>query len=113
MRESPIRLTPQVFDSPPTVRRNALGAACLPATWREKRDIVRTVSNQILHLRIRYAIDLIVHTKPMHRKFVEADSSFARQIMKEGSACHEEGNRPMAGIRRGCTALPPLRPEPP
>jgi predicted nucleotidyltransferase len=55
----------------------------LPATWREKRDIVRAVSNQILDLRTRYAIDLIVHTKPMHRKFVEADSSFARQIMKE------------------------------
>ena len=56
----------------------------LPATWREKRDIVRAVSNRILDLRMRYAIDLLVHTKPMHRKFVETDSSFARQIMKEG-----------------------------
>jgi len=56
----------------------------LPATWREKRDIVRAVSNPILDLRTRYAIDLLVHTKPMHRKFVETDSSFARQIMKEG-----------------------------
>mgnify|MGYP001179549146 FL=1 len=56
----------------------------LPATWREKRDVVRTVSNQILDLRTQYAIDLLVHTKPMHRKFVETDSSFARQIMQEG-----------------------------
>jgi predicted nucleotidyltransferase len=56
----------------------------LPATWREKRDIVRAVSNQILDLRTRYAIDLLVHTKPMHREFLETDSSFARQIMKEG-----------------------------
>jgi predicted nucleotidyltransferase len=56
----------------------------LPATWREKRDVVHAVSNQILDLRTRYAIDLLVHTKPMHRKFVEIDSSFARQIMKEG-----------------------------
>jgi predicted nucleotidyltransferase len=56
----------------------------LPATWREKRDIVRAVSNRILDLRTRYAIDLLVHTKPMHRKFIETDSSFARQIMKEG-----------------------------
>ena len=56
----------------------------LPATWREKRDVVRAVSNRILDLRMRHAIDLLVHTKPMHRKFVETDSSFARQIMKEG-----------------------------
>lgn len=56
----------------------------VPATWREKGDIVRAVSKQILDLRMRYAIDLLVHTKPMHRKFIETDSSFARQIMKEG-----------------------------
>ena len=51
-----------------------------PATWREKRDIVRSVSNRILDLRTQYAIDLLVHTKPMHRRFLEIDSSFARQI---------------------------------
>ncbi len=56
----------------------------MPATWRQKRDIVRAVSNRILDLRTRYAIDLLVHTRPMHRKFVEIDSSFARQIMEEG-----------------------------
>jgi hypothetical protein len=33
---------------------------------------------------MRYALDLLVHTKPMHKKFVETDSSFARQIVKEG-----------------------------
>jgi len=56
----------------------------LPATWRQKRDLVRAVSNRILDLRTQYAIDLLVHTKPMHRKFVEIDSSFARQVMNEG-----------------------------
>jgi len=56
----------------------------LPATWRQKRDVVRAVSNRILDLRTQYAIDLLVHTKPMHRKFIETDSSFARQIMEEG-----------------------------
>jgi len=56
----------------------------LPATWRQKRDVVRAVSNRILDLRTQYAIDLLVHTKPMHREFVETDSSFARQIMEEG-----------------------------
>jgi predicted nucleotidyltransferase len=56
----------------------------MPATWRQKGDLVRAVSNCILDLRTQYAIDLLVHTKPMHRKFVEIDSSFARQIMNEG-----------------------------
>ncbi len=56
----------------------------LPATWRQRRDVVQAVSNQILDLRTQYAIDLLVHTRPMHRRFVETDSSFARQIMEEG-----------------------------
>jgi predicted nucleotidyltransferase len=51
----------------------------MPATWREKRDVVRAVSNCMLDLRMRYSIDLLVHTKPMHRKFVEIDSSFAHR----------------------------------
>ncbi len=57
----------------------------VPATWRQRRDIVRRVSDRILDLRTRYPIDLLVHTKPMHRRFVETQSSFARQIMTEGA----------------------------
>lgn len=57
----------------------------VPATWRQKRDIVRSVSDCILDLRMRYPIDLLVHTKPMHQEFVERKSSFARQIMSEGT----------------------------
>jgi predicted nucleotidyltransferase len=57
----------------------------VPSTWRQKRDIVRQISNHILDLRTRYPIDLLVHTRPMHREFVERKSSFARQIMSEGT----------------------------
>ena len=57
----------------------------VPATWRQRRDIVRRISNQIPDLRARYPIDLLVHTRPMHREFVERKSSFARQIMSEGA----------------------------
>lgn len=56
----------------------------VPSTWRQKRDIVRRVSDRILELRTRYPIDLLVHTRPMHREFVERGSSFSRQIMSEG-----------------------------
>ena len=57
----------------------------MPASWRQKRDIVRAVSNCILDLRLRYSIDLLVHTKPMHQKFIEMNSSFAREMMSEGA----------------------------
>jgi predicted nucleotidyltransferase len=57
----------------------------VPSTWRQRRDIVRSVSDRIFDLRTRYPIDLLVHTKPMHQEFVERKSSFARQIMSEGA----------------------------
>jgi len=57
----------------------------VPATWQQRRDIVRRVSNQILDLRTRDPIDLLVHTKPMHGEFVERKSSLARRIMSEGA----------------------------
>jgi len=56
----------------------------IPSTWRQKREIVRSVSNRILDLRTQYPIDLLVHTKPMHDEFIERQSSLARQIMSEG-----------------------------
>ena len=57
----------------------------VPATWRQKRDIVRRISDRIGDLRTRYPIDLLVHTRPMHDEFVEQQSSFAREIMTRGT----------------------------
>ncbi len=56
----------------------------MPSTWKQRRDVVRSISNRILDLRTRYPIDLLVHTRPVHREFVERESSFSRQIMSEG-----------------------------
>lgn len=56
----------------------------VPSTWKQRRDLVRSVSDHILDLRTCYPIDLLVHTKPMHREFIERESSFSRQIMSEG-----------------------------
>lgn len=56
----------------------------LPTSWKQKRDIVRKISDKIIDLRMQYPIDLIVHTQPMHQKFIETKSSFAEQIMGEG-----------------------------
>ena len=56
----------------------------MPSSWEQKRDLVRKISDKIIDLRMQYPIDLIVHTQPMHRKFIETNSSFAEQIMEEG-----------------------------
>lgn len=56
----------------------------LPSSWEQKRDLVRKISDKIVDLRMQYPIDLIVHTQPMHRKFIEMKSSFSEQIMEEG-----------------------------
>ena len=56
-----------------------------PQSWKEKSELTRKVSKSLRELRRKFAIDLIVHTKEMHQKFVELNSSFAREILTKGS----------------------------
>ncbi|PKL16088.1 MAG: nucleotidyltransferase domain-containing protein [Spirochaetae bacterium HGW-Spirochaetae-5] len=56
----------------------------MPSSWSQKRDIVRNVSRQMHVLREKYAIDIIVHTKPMHKKFIETGSCFSKEIIGSG-----------------------------
>ena len=56
----------------------------MPETFAEKMDVKLQVAKQLLNFRKDFATDLLVHTKPMHRKFIELKSSFARQIMAKG-----------------------------
>jgi uncharacterized protein len=55
-----------------------------PRNFAEKMDIKLKVSRQLLEFRKKHALDLIVHTIPMHEKFLALDSSLARQIMTQG-----------------------------
>ena len=55
-----------------------------PQSYKEKRALVWKVSQTILDIRKKYAIDLLVHTKEMHQKFVELQSSFATEILERG-----------------------------
>lgn len=56
----------------------------LPHSWRDKSNLRLKYSQQLLDLRIRYPVDLIVHTKPMYKKFIEINSSFSREIINKG-----------------------------
>ena len=56
----------------------------IPQSYKEKRALVWQVSQTILEIRKKYAIDLLVHTKKMHKKFVELQSSFSKEILEQG-----------------------------
>lgn len=55
-----------------------------PRNFAEKMEIKLKVSRHLLEFRKKYATDIIVHTIPMHQKFLALDSSLARQIIIEG-----------------------------
>lgn len=56
----------------------------IPQNYKEKRALVWKVSTAILDIRKKYAIDLLVHTKKMHQKFIELQSSFSKEILEQG-----------------------------
>jgi predicted nucleotidyltransferase len=56
----------------------------IPQNYKEKRALVWKVSEKILDIRKEYAIDLLVHTKKMHEKFIELQSSFSKEILEKG-----------------------------
>jgi predicted nucleotidyltransferase len=57
----------------------------IPQTWKEKSNITKTVSKAVRDLRSKFAIDLIVHTKAMSRKFKDLDSSFSKELLTKGA----------------------------
>ena len=56
----------------------------IPKNFSDKMRIKLAIAKRLMALRKEYGTDLIVHTMPMHQKFVAMKSSFARKIMSEG-----------------------------
>ena len=63
---------------------------CIPKNWREKSEIHLRVARQLQELMLKYPIDLIVHTKRMHEKFVKLNGSFAKKVLKKGVVLYEQ-----------------------
>ncbi len=61
----------------------------LPLTHREKEEIHLEVARLLRDIRREVAVDLIVHTRPMHARFIEMDSAFAREVQKKGVVLYE------------------------
>ncbi|NOZ91408.1 MAG: nucleotidyltransferase domain-containing protein [Epsilonproteobacteria bacterium] len=56
----------------------------MPQSWREKSRVYLNVANMLDDIMKKYPTDLIVHTKAMHKKFLELNSYFSRVIMNDG-----------------------------
>ncbi|WP_432823897.1 nucleotidyltransferase domain-containing protein [Trichloromonas sp.] len=62
----------------------------LPRNFAEKNEIYLRVANLIIDIEKNIPIDLIVHTKAMHRKFVEMGSMFSKKIAVDGTVLYEK-----------------------
>jgi predicted nucleotidyltransferase len=64
----------------------------LPKNFAEKNAIYLRVSNSITEIEKKIPIDLIVHTKAMHQKFIEMGSMFSRKITADGKVLYEKAH---------------------
>ncbi len=62
-----------------------------PATYDERMRNHLKVAAALREINRKVAIDLIVHTKPVHETFIRLDSMFAREIMTRGRVLYERG----------------------
>ena len=56
----------------------------IPQSFRENSQIFLKYSNKIWSLQKIIPIDLITHTKKMHKKFIELNGSFSKEIIEKG-----------------------------
>ena len=66
----------------------------IPENYEEQNTIYMQVSRRIRDLKENIPIDIIIHTKQMHQKFLELNSSFARKIIKNGEKLYESSDGP-------------------
>ena len=64
----------------------------VPASFTEKSLIYLRISHAISEIKKEFPIDLIVHTKAMHKRFIESNSLFARELLTNGKVLYEKCN---------------------
>lgn len=56
----------------------------MPQSYQEKSAVHLKVAKRLITLQKNIPIDLIVHTRKMHEKFVSLGSMFSKEVMQEG-----------------------------
>ncbi len=68
----------------------------MPQTFKEKTELYLKIRGLIEEVNKEVAIDLLVYTLPMYKKFIEMNSSFSREITEKGKIIYESNNTKMA-----------------
>jgi len=64
----------------------------IPSNFAEKSLIYLRISKAITDIKKEFPIDLIVHTRAMHQRFIENNSLFARELLTKGKVIYEKNN---------------------
>jgi uncharacterized protein len=64
----------------------------IPGNFSEKNKIYLRISRSISEIKREFPVDLIVHTKAMHERFIELDSLFAREVLTKGKVLYEKND---------------------
>jgi len=61
----------------------------IPQNFAEKMQVTLRVVNVLDALRKQVAMDIIVHTRPMHEKFITLKSMFSKEVLTKGVVLYE------------------------
>lgn len=64
----------------------------MPTSASERGEIHQRVARYLREVEREVPIDLIVHTRPMHQRFIERDSMFARKMLNQGAVLYEKSD---------------------
>ena len=64
----------------------------MPASFEENMRNYHKVSSALRDIKKKIPMDLIVHTRPMHEKFMQLGSMFSKEVAKRGEVLYEKGN---------------------
>jgi predicted nucleotidyltransferase len=64
----------------------------LPSSFEESMRSYLPVSMALRDLKRRVPVDLIVHTRPMHERFLQLRSLFSWDILERGEVLYETGD---------------------
>ena len=62
----------------------------MPKNYEENMRNYLKVSSTLRDIKKKIPIDLIVHSKPMHEKFLQLGSMFSKEVVKRGEVLYEK-----------------------
>lgn len=68
------------------------GDNIIPTNFSEKSLIYLRISKAITDIKKEFPVDLIVHTKAMHKRFIQNNSLFARELLTKGKVLYEKND---------------------